>query len=219
VTTNDDLIRLQGTFPLLARKLYKFNFCPADYVHPSRRRRFDQGKLHDRVWETSRARAALSLHILRCLDVEDNPCFDPHDPAWPLLLLEPAQISRLQRHLAAVIFNPLIRHSVLHDDVVMWRTRLGVDAYKFALNGFNLLPMTAWEQTEYEVSQVEAVSYGLIEVAMASAAYPVRSRAVLKLPEISAPPNIEVESARRLVNALMSILEPEWRSYFSAIRH
>jgi hypothetical protein len=214
----DDLVRLQATSPLLARKLYKFNFCPAEYVHPSRRFGFDEGKLHGRVWETTRARAALSLHILRSLDIEDKPCFDLNHSEWPLLLLEPAQLIRLQRHLAAVIFNPLIRHSVLHDEVVLWRARLGVDAYKFALNGFNLLPKTAWLQIDYDISQLEAVSYGLIEVAMTSAADPIRLRAALKLPDISVPPRIEVEFARKLVNALMSILEPEWRSYFLAIQ-
>lgn len=219
MTNLDDLIRLHATSPLLAQRLYKFNFCPADYVHPSRRSGFDGGKLHGRVWETPRARAALSRHILRCLGIEDKACFDLSHPEWMLLLLEPAQLGRLQRHLAAVIFNRLIRHSVLHDDVVKWRSRLGVDAYKFALNGFNLLPKSVLVQTDHEVAQLEAVSYGLIEAAMATAPEPIRSRAILKLPDISVPPESGNDGIRKLVNALMSILEPEWRFYFLAIQH
>lgn len=219
MTGLDSLIRLQGSSPLLARRLYKFNFCPAEYVHPSRRSSFDGGKLHGRVWDTTRARAALSLHILQCLGIEDKACFDLSFPEWTLLLLEPAQLARLQRHLAAVIFNSLIRHSVLHDDVVMWRARLGVDAYKFALNGFNLLPKSILVQTDCEVSQLEAISSGFIEAAMASAPGPMQSRAVLKLPDVSVPPGSDIDSARKLVNALISILEPEWRSYFLAIQH
>jgi hypothetical protein len=130
--------------------------------------------------------------------------------------MAPAQLNRLQRHIAAVIFNPLIRHSLLHDDVVTWRERLGLDAYKFALNGYCLLPRAVWSHTDYDLSQLEALSYGMIEAAMKSADRPIRLRAVLKLPIISTPPEIEVRFAQKLVNALMSILEPEWRSYFPA---
>lgn len=219
MTGLDSLIRLQASSPLLARRLYKFNFCPADYVHPTRRSGFDSGMLHSRVWDTTRARAALSLHILQCLGIEDKACFDPSFPEWTLLLLEPAQLGRLQRHIAAVIFNSVIRHSVLHDDVVMWRARLGVDAYKFALNGFNLLPKSILVHTDCDVSQLEAISSGFIEAAMASAPGPMRSRAALKLPDVSVPPGSDIDSVRKLVNALISILEPEWRSYFLAIQH
>ena len=127
MSCTDAFVRLQKASPLLARRLYQFNFCPADYVHPSRRSSFDGGKLNARVWATPRARAALSLHILRSLDLEDKPCFDTSCTEWPLLLLDAAQLDRLGRHLAAVIFNRSIRHSVRHDEVVMWRARLGID--------------------------------------------------------------------------------------------
>lgn len=213
-----ELIGLQARSPILARRLFRFNFCPADYLHPSRRIHFDGEMLDDRVWQSHRSRAPLSSHILQTLGLENQVSFDISQPEWPLLLLEPIQLKRLQRHLAAAVFNPVIRHTVLHDEVMMWRDRLGVDAYKFALNGFKLLPRGAWAQADFNVGQLESITFGLIEAAMSTAAAPSRLRAVLKLPNTSAPPQIDVECARRLVYALMSILEPEWRSYFRVVQ-
>ena len=57
-----------------------------------------------------------------------------------LILLDADRLDRLQRFIAAFIFSAQVRHSVLHDEVIKWRARLGADAYKFALNGTKLLP-------------------------------------------------------------------------------
>nr|WP_314623041.1 SctK family type III secretion system sorting platform protein [uncultured Noviherbaspirillum sp.] len=203
----------------MAQRLFEFNFCPSGYIHPSRRKQFDDGKLHPSVWETTRALPALSRHILKCLDIENKACFDLGFVQWPLLLMQPQQLTRLQRHLAAVIFNPIIRRCVLHDEVVMWRNRLGADAYKFALNGFEFLPRKLWPHTDFDVSQLEAISYGLIQAAMTPVMRPARLRAVLKLPTISEPSSFDPDCAQKLVTTLMSILEPEWRSYFPRIQH
>lgn len=219
MTGPGELLSLHVRSPLMARRLFKFNFCPSSYIHPSRRKQFDDGKLHPSVWKTTRALPALSRHILKCLKIENNPCFDPSYAQWPLLLMEPQQLNRLQRHLAAVIFNPIIRHCVLNDEVVMWRNRIGADAYKFALNGFEFLPKNIWPHTGFDVSQLEALSYGLIQAAMTPTIKPAYLRATLKLPTVSDPSRFDPDYAQRLVTTLMSILEPEWRSYILKIQH
>jgi len=216
VSSLENLIQLQASSPLLTSKIYRFNFCPASYIHPSRRRGFDDGKLSSLVWKTARSQPALSQFILKKLNIDEQASFDMNYPDWPLILLEPPQLSRLQRHIAAVLFNPRIRHSVRHDEVVAWRERLGVNAYKFALNGFNLLPRTVWPLVDHEIADLEAVSSGLLELAMSTAPRPLFLRAVLKLPDVSFAPKIELVFARNLIYSLMSILEPEWRSYFLA---
>jgi hypothetical protein len=214
-----DLLSLHAKSPLLARKLFEFNFCPSNYIHPSRRKHFDSGRLHHAVWETTRARPALSRHILKCLAIEKHACFDLSYTQWPLLLMEPNQLNRLQRHLVAVIYNATIRHSMLHDEVVIWRNRLGTDAYKFALSGFDFLPRAMRMHPGFELSQLETVSYGLIQAAMEPAIEPARLRGILKLPDVSDSFKIDPDYAQKLVTTLMSILEPEWRSYFLKIQH
>lgn len=212
------LVALQATSPPLAIALYKFNFCPADYLHPTRRPQFDGGMLNDQVWETRRARSSLSTHILKSLRVEDKACFDLNHAEWPLILLDADRLDRLQRFIAAFIFSAQVRHSVLHDEVMKWRARLGADAYKFALNGTKLLPRVERTELEGDAALLEAISNGWIEAAMSTAIEPLRLRANLKLQRNSIVPPVEPSTAQRLVHALISILEPEWRSFFPAVR-
>lgn len=211
------LVALQAISPPLAIKLYKFNFCPADYLHPTRRSQFDGGVLNDQVWETRRARSSLSAHILKSLCVEEQACFDLNHAEWPLILLDADRLDRLQRFIAAFIFSAQVRHSVLHDEVMRWRARLGADAYKFALNGTKLLPKLERTEVEGNAGLLEAISNGWIEAAMSTAIEPLRLRASLKLQRDSIVPHVEPSTAQRLVHALISILEPEWRSFFPAV--
>ncbi len=211
------LVALQAVSPSLAIKLYKFNFCPADYLHPTRRSQFDDGVLNDRVWETRRARSSLSAHILKRLCLEDQACFNLNHAEWPLILLDVDRLDRLQRFIGAFIFSAQVRHSVLHDEVIQWRARLGADAYKFAMNGTKLLPKLERMELDRDAALLEAISSGWIEAAMSTAIEPLRLRAGLKLQRDSIVPHVAPSTAQRLVHALISILEPEWRSLFPAV--
>lgn len=211
------LVALQAISPSLAVKLYKFNFCPADYLHPTRRSQFDGGLLNARVWETQRARSSLSAHILKELCVDDRACFDLNHAEWPLILLDVDRLARLQRFIGAFIFSEQVRHSVLHDEVMQWRARLGADAYKFAMNGTRLLPKLEWTEMERDAALLESISCGWIQAAMSTAIEPLRLRASLKIQRDSILPHVAPSIAQRLVHTLISILEPEWRSLFPAV--
>ena len=218
MTDFKQLVALHSKSPLLAVHLYNFNFCPAKYIHATRQAEFDGGKLSCNVWQTDRAHPMLSAHVLRLLGIENDYCLDPTYVEWPLLLLSQNRLERIKRHVAAVIFNPLIRRSIVSADVIKWKHRLGSDAYKFALTGTTLLPRLDYFPHFDDESQFDSLCTGWLEAAMATAAQPLKLRAMLKLPLNSILPHVETVSARRLVYALISILEPEWRSLFSAIR-
>jgi type III secretion protein K len=218
IRTAHPLTALLATSPLLARYLYAFNFCPANYLHPTQRQRFGGDLLSEEVWQAKRARAALSAHILKTLSLDDKPCFDLHQREWPLILLDTDRLGRLQRHVSALIFGPVIRRSIVHADVVAWKARLGPDAYKFALSGTSLLPRMELPKTIGNPPEAEAVGYGWIEAAMSTAPEPILSRAKLKLPFHCIAPATDTATAQRLVYVLLSILEPEWRLLFPANR-
>jgi hypothetical protein len=218
IRTAYPLTALLAASPLLARYLYAFNFCPANYLHPTQRQQFGGDMLSEQVWQAQRARAALSAHILKTLGLEDEPCFDLHQREWPLILLDADRLGRLQRHVSALVFSPVIRRSIVHAEVVAWKKRLGPDAYKFALNGTSLLPRMQLPKTAGHPSEAEAVGYGWIEAAMSTATEAILRRAKLKLPFHRIVPATDAAGAQRLVYALLSILEPEWHLLFPATR-
>ena len=212
------LTALLGSSPKLASDIYAFNFCPADYVHPTDREQFGGALVSDEIWRARRARAALSAHILKKMGLDKQPCFDLSHPEWPLVLLDASKLNRLQRHIMAFVFSPMVRHSIMHQEVIAWKTRLGPDAYKFALNGTTLLPRLELPKAALHAARAEELAYGCIEAAMSTAVEPLLLRARLKLPCSRIKPDTDAASAKRLVYALLSILEPEWRLFFPATR-
>lgn len=201
--------------PSLIRLILHFNYCPAEYLHFSRRNQFGFGLLAEHLWQTRRALPRVSSYILEQLSLQDKTCLDPGYAGWPLTLLNPASLKRLQRYVAAVLYKEAIRICLLPEDVLRWRALLGSDAYKFALTGTKLLP--SMQIPAYTTpGDAERVSNSWINAAMSSAPDAISERAKLKTPYLTLAEYVEPQQAYHLVSSLLLILEPKWCSFFPA---
>ena len=209
----DRIEALLAASPDFARLLLHFNYCPAEYLHVSHRNQLNLGQLADCVWQTRRSLPPISAYILDQLCLQEKICLDPSYSEWPLVLLSPARLKRLQQYVAAVLYAETIRLCLLPEDIIRWRTILGYDAYKFALTGTKLLPQLRL-RSYTDIDDVETVSNSWISAAMSTAPEAISIRAKLKIPVLTNIKGIELQKAHRLMFSLLSILEPKWCSFF-----
>lgn len=203
----------------LARMVTHFNFCPADYLHSTKRSFFLPGIESDDLWAASRARRCLSAFILSKLKLNNIAFLEMDRMEWAIALLGPAQLMQLRRYIAAAIFQPAIKRSLSQKEVTQWRNILGPQAYKFSLTGTNFIATVSTAVTAQDLSEVDSIASGWIEVAMSTAPAPMRTRANLKLPANVVLPHVEAKDAQRLIGSLLSILDPRWHLYFLKNQH
>lgn len=202
--------------PAAARLVLNFNYCPAEYLHYSRRDQFNIGQLNEYVWKTKRALPAISAYILEQLHLQEKICLDLSYQVWSIALLNPARMKRLQLYVIAVLYEEAIRRCLHSDDVLRWRSFLGDDAYKFALTGTKLLPNLQIKSYS-DVNDAVAVSGSWMYAALSNAPEAISARAKLKIPLLKNPERVDPLQAYRLVASLLSLLEPKWYSYFLTI--
>jgi type III secretion protein K len=205
---------LMSRSPGLFAHIYAFNFRPADYVHVSRRGQFADGIIDDAIWDEPRARQALSAYILQELGVEELFCFEDERPEWPMVLLGDADLVNLARYVGAVILGPLVRRSLVRDEVLRWKERLTPTVYQFVMTSANLLRAIPVPENLDTEADVEAIGFGVIEASMHEAPKALRRRAQLKLPVNSISIELDQEPAHYVVKAVLSALEPQWCSSF-----
>jgi hypothetical protein len=195
--------------PALARLLIHFYYCPAEYLHPSRRGEFQLGGMDERVWKTQRALPFISAHILDELQLPDITSFSLSYAGWPLALSSAAELKRLQQHITAVLYEEAIRRCLLTKDILKWRSLIGHDAYKFALTGTKLLPKLGI-RCHTDIYEAGAVTNSWIVAAMSTAPEPISTLAKLKIPPTAHTELVDSNLAQRFISSLISILEPKW---------
>lgn len=199
--------------PGLLAQLNAFSFRPADYLHPSQRARF-AGAAPAQVWHDARARRSLSALVLQRLGLAQRPCLDTGCAHLPLALLDAQRLESLSRGIAALLLAPLVRRSLVREQVLHWKRVLTPQLHAFALQAAPLLPAVP-AVDEVPAGPVEPLGQAWIQASLLQAPDALRLRAALKLPAGTEPAAVEPALARRVVAAVLSTLEPQWCSSFA----
>lgn len=212
------LARLIAQQPRLFRMLSRFNYQPADYLHPQRRHEFIDPAVDARIWDEPRARRALSALILASLDLAERPCFEPGHKAWPIALLDGQRLLRLARYVGAVLLGPQARQSMSREEVLAWKEKLTPQAYQFVMNSASLLPQVKSGTDIDSEMPVEMLGYGWIMRCIDDAPPELLLRARLKCPPLGAALPVSTHRATQVVHAVFSTMEPRWISSFATVR-
>jgi hypothetical protein len=201
------------------RLVHEFEWCPADYIEESRRSQFLPEALPGHVWQSPRARAHLSRHILRTLGLE-SPA-RPAGPGWMFALLDADRLRRLALYVAAAVASAQVRACLLRDDVASWREWLSAAPFAFAQQTAPLLPLMLPRETAADRAGT-AESLGMRWLARAALAWPaaVAGRFLLKLPQAESDQPVDADEALalRLAASVVAVVEPQWCSSLAAGR-
>jgi len=217
-TTESVLAGVLSTDRVSFRRLYAFNYRPADYVHATRRPLFADGQIAEAIWSEERARNHLSTYILREMELEQKPCLDVARWEWKLVLLDGERLTRLARHIGGALLGPYARRSVVREEVLRWRERLTEEVYQFVVTSASLLRVVESTEQMDPTLPVETIGYGWIQACLASAPIELQARAQLKFPVDVSTTSVPPESARQFVISVLSALEPTWCSSFVTTR-
>lgn len=190
-----------------------FNFCPAQYLHTSRREEM-LGVAHDgRLWDSPAAQPHLSRHILERIGLP--PCMDEDLPFWRVALLDTARLARLARHLTAAHVSAQVRRAMRREDALAWRAWLSPEAHEFALRGAGLLPPQSAACVHPGEGDAGAIGYECLAAAAGGWPDAVRARFALKLPAGTGHAPASAQAARRLIQFVLPALEASWCSSFA----
>lgn len=195
----------------------RFECSPAEYLRTDQRESALGAGLDERLWRSERARRHLSLALRRQFEASCN-CLELDRPEWRLALLPVARLDRLAAHIAALVVAGAVRRTLSREEVCAWRDWLQPEAYEFAQTVAGLMPMLMSTPALVDSRRFSAIEVGWCWMAQVSAEWPsaIRARFALKQPAL---PNGCVcpqqgPGARRVVHAVLSIVESQWCSSF-----
>ncbi len=205
-----------GRWPQFASTLYEFNFRAATYVHPVRRSSL-LPELPERLWRSGRIQDRLSIQVLERAGIRSDPCFDVPHAGWALALLPTMRLERLATHIGALVVGASVRSSLSREQVLAWKQKLGGDAYRFAMTSASLLAIGHLP----DLREQDPVNLGYALMACeANRMLPnMRERFLLKLPPDLPDSALDADSARRLVQTAVNVIEGEWCSSIAPIRN
>lgn len=205
-----------GRWPSFVPVLYAFNYRVAAYVHPARRPSL-LPELPERLWQTGRIQDRLSMQVLERAGINSDPCFDLPHAGWALALLPTARLERLATHIGALVVGANVRSSLSREQVLAWKQKLGSDAYRFAMTSASLLAIGHLP----DMREQDPVNLGYALIAAEARRMPanMRERFLLKLPPGLPEPALDEDSARRLVQTAVNVIEGEWCSSIAPIRN
>lgn len=202
--------------PVLAKRIFHFHYCVAEYLHHSWREKFDLHYLHNEIWGKKRALPGLSAHILEVTSLTNEFSFSVEHQEWHIVLLDASRLRRLHRYLTASLFATEIRRMLCQDDVIRWRSMLGHDAYKFALHGSKFLSQDYDMAVSNKMTDADTTAFSWLRASFRSAPEAIKARALLKLPleKEEDVDGVDPVQAFNLVHSLLLILEQKWCSLF-----
>jgi len=205
-----------GRWPSFAPALYEFNFRAATYLHPFRRSSL-LPELPECLWHSGRIQDRLSMQVLERAGIRSDPCFELPHAGWALALLPTARLERLATHIGALVVGASVRSSLSREQVLAWKQKLGSDAYRFAMTSASLLAIGHLP----DLREQDPVSLGYSLMAGEANRMPagMRERFLLKLPPGLPEPALDEDSARRLVQTAVNVIEGEWCSSIAPIRN
>ena len=204
----------RGLLSVVAR----FDASPAEYMRGDQINALFGSAVNARLWHSERARRHLSRAVRRQLN-ENTDCLDLDRPEWRLALLPVARLDRLASHVAGLVVAAEVRRTLSREEVRLWRDWLEPEAYEFAQTVTGLMPVLAPLPALQAWRRFTAAEVGWCWMVAAADAWPgpMRSRFALKQPALPggcACP-VDAASARRLVQAVLSIVESRWCSSFA----
>ncbi len=203
-------------WPRLAPALFDFNYRAASYLHPSRREAL-LPELPKRLWQTARVQDRLSAEVMRRSGINSAPCFDAPHRGWVVALLPTDRLSRLATHIGALVVGASVRTSLSREQVLEWKDKLGADAYRFAMTSASLL---AIGKLPAQIDQHPTdLGYALMAVEASSMPAGMRERFLLKLPQDLTSTEVDEDTARRLIQTAVNVIEGEWCSSIAPIRN
>lgn len=204
----------RGVLSVVAR----FDASPAEYMRGDRMDAFFGPAVAARLQHSERARRHLSRAVRRQLD-EDCDCLNLDRPEWRLALLPVARLDRLASHVAGLVVAAEVRRALSREEVRLWRDWLGPEAYEFAQTVTGLMPVLTPLPSPQAWRRFTAAEVGWCWMAKVAGEWPgpLRSRFALKQPQLAdgcmCPQ--DAAGARRLVQAVLSIVESRWCSSFA----
>ncbi|WP_288251734.1 SctK family type III secretion system sorting platform protein [uncultured Hydrogenophaga sp.] len=197
-----------------------FDASPAEYMRGDRVDALFGPAVAERLWRSERARRHLSRAVRRQLD-EDCDCLDLDRPEWRLALLPVARLDRLASHVAGLVVAAEVRRALSREEVRLWRDWLEPEAYEFAQTVTGLMPVLMPLPAPQAWRRFTAAEVGWCWMAKVAGEWPVpmRSRFALKQPALAdgcVCPQ-DAAGARRLVQAVLSIVESRWCSSFATV--
>ncbi len=203
-------------WPQFAPALYEFNYRAASYLHPSRRQQL-LPELPQRLWQMARVQDRLSVEVMRRAGIAGTPYVDMPHRGWVLALLPTARLSRLATHVGALVVGASVRTSLSREQVLGWKDKLGADAYRFAMTSASLLSIG---KLPVQIDQHPTdLGYALVSAEAARMPAGMRERFLLKLPCDLTRPEIDDDTAQRLVQSALHVIEGEWCSSIAPIRN
>lgn len=213
------LIRHNGP---LFRRLYQFNFSPAEYLHVTQRPRFVPQPGAASLWSHPRSRAGLSALVLAQLNLSGQADFNTRHAEWPLVLLPTERLLRLAAHAGALLVSGRVRRAMARAEVLSWKESLGAELYQFAMTGATLLPVPpevlAMEPAVSTGHSPLALGLACVDAATGKAPAGMVRRLRLKYPAELALPALPTDTAAALAWTVLSALERKWVSSFATTR-
>ena len=197
--------------PHLAAAIIRFNTDLCENLHPDQ-----QGKwlpqLPSSFWRAPRLVERISKLVSVQVGVADKFYLEIPNPLWAMILLPPERLERLALHIGALVLGIRIRSSLSREHVMGWKTKLGEEAYRFAMNSASLLPLTQTPLPAIASDSAQSIGTSIINAALLPEPELLRKRVALKLPvDVEAMP-LASDKARRLISLVIQTVEGEWYS-------
>ena len=119
----------------IAHSVWEFNYKPESYVHKSWISNLPNAALIQKLISEGddKKSTRLSHHLMSELGFDGKFYFDFSDSLTRVALLSSTDLQVLVMHLGLMFHFDDIRHTIIKDLVVKYRSELGEDLYQFAL--------------------------------------------------------------------------------------
>ncbi len=123
----------------LSQAVWRFNFRPDSYIHPSWLATMPDGKVMQALFGQARGESRMVLHMMQRLGLHDSVFFDFSKPLSRLALWRGQDLEQLILYIGAVFHFKVLRRIVTREDIVKTQQLLGDDLYRFLLQRAPLL--------------------------------------------------------------------------------
>lgn len=115
----------------LVQAIWRFNFRPDTYVHPSWLAAMPEGKVVQRLLASGKGDGRVVSHVMQQLGLQDNVFFDFSKPLSKLALWRGQELQQLVLYLGAMFHGRLLRRVITRDGIAQLHRVLGDDVFRF----------------------------------------------------------------------------------------
>lgn len=115
----------------LSQAIWRFNFRPDSYVHPSWLATMPEGKVMQQLQAKGHDAGRLVQHMMQRLGLQDSVFFDFTKPLARLALWRGQELQQLILCLGAVFHTQLLRRIVTREGITQLQNVLGEELFRF----------------------------------------------------------------------------------------